>query len=172
LIGQIYGYVVCLALLLALITATVIGVTGVFKLVSPKQAMSEYEYSAYQRAIREDTCSASESGRFSEVSGDSVPVGGSLAIPAEPDAPRKKAASEFFMAQTAAEMLDAKRHEGIRDIINMVVVWIICLPVFWVHFRWVRKLAEQEAAARIMRRRYPGPRQARRHNSKPNSKSG
>jgi hypothetical protein len=171
-IGQIYAYVVCLGLSVGLVIMTFVGLMGVLKIILPDYTMKQYDYTNYQRLVRQEAFVASEPGSTSDISEGSETAQDSAAsdILVKGTISRDPATSQA--RATAAEMLDAQQRQGVRALLNMVVALVICLPLFWVHFRWAKKLARQETDARVMRRRYPGHRQPRRYNPKSNSKSG
>ncbi len=175
-IGQIYAYVVCLGLSVGVVVMTFVGLMGVLEIVLPDYTMQKYDYTNYQRLVRQEAQTVSESGSTSDISEGSVAVEDSVAGDIQVRGTISLDSAPSQAGATAAEVLDAQRRQGVRALINMAVALLICLPLFWVHFRWAKKLATQEEDARIMRRRYPAHRQPRRYNprsnSKPSPKSG
>lgn len=168
-IGQIYAYVVCLGLSVAVVTMTFVGLMGLFKIILPDYTMQKYDYTSYQRLLRQEAQIDSEAGSTSDISEGSVTVQDSAAGDIQVRGTFGLDPTPSQARATAAEMLDAQRRHGVRDLINMTVALLICLPLFWVHFRWAKKLATQEVDARIMRRRYPGHRQQRRYSPRSSS---
>jgi hypothetical protein len=170
-IGQIYAYVVCLGLTVGLVIMTFAGLSGLFKLILPDYTMTKNDYMDYRRLVGQEAHIASKSVTASDVSEGSVAIQDSAAGDFRV---KRKISTDRTPSRarvTAAEMLDAQRRQGVSALIDMAVALLICLPLFWVHFRWAKKLATHEADARIMRRRYPAHRQSRRYNPKPNSQS-
>jgi len=71
-------------------------------------------------------------------------------------------------------LLVAKQHEGYRDLIRMGAAWLVCVPLFLVHFNWARTLARRERFERSSRKRYPQkrrPQQRQPQQRQPRAKS-
>jgi hypothetical protein len=169
-IGQIYAYVVCLGLSVGLVIMTFVGLMGVFKIILPDYTMQIHDYTNYQRLIRQEAQTVSKSGYASDISEGSVAIKDSAAGDIQVRGTISLDSAPSHARATAAEILDAQRRQGVGALINMAVALLLCLPLFWVHFRWAKKLATQEEDARIMKRRYPTHRQPRRYNPRSNSK--
>ena|GEM_PF-2781806 len=170
-IGQIYAYVVCFALTMGLVIMTFAGLSGLFKIILPDYTMNKHDYTNYQRLIRQEASVDSESDSRSDISESAVAVQDSAAGDIRTRSAIGLDQVTSSARVTSAETLEAHRRQGVSALIEMAIALLICLPLFWVHFQWAKKLARQEADSRVMKRRYPTNRQPRRYNPRSNSKS-
>lgn len=161
-ITQVYAYIVSFAALLVFAIMTILGIVGIVKIAVPEYTISKYEYQSMQRSeiVVEDIAEPNEPAEAAATPADSV------VMDTLPQVEPKKAApidiGGIVSVTTPESILDGQRHEGVSELIHMFAAWIVCIPIFWFHFRWAGRLAAKEARpVRSSNPRYPRRRPTR-----------
>lgn len=74
-----------------------------------------------------------------------------------------------YSPASSSDIAAAKKLEGISDLVRMAAAWLVCVPLFLLHFDWARKMAARERSQRAIRKRYPPKRRPQQHQPRPKS---
>lgn len=163
-IAQVYAYFVSFAALLVFAVVTIFGIVGVVKVVAPKYTLSKYEYQSMERSALaiDDTLEVGETREIAPLPSDTLFVDSSQQVELKKAAPLARGG--VVNVVTPESILERQRHEGISELIHMFAAWIVCIPIFWLHFRWGGRLAAKEArTVRSSNQRYPRRRPTKQH---------
>lgn len=132
-IAQVYAYLVCLAATITFTILTIDGLFGIARIAAPEYTMERYEFEQYRRAVRAET---GDDGVEERIIRDSVakPVG-PLSSYRSPDR---------AMMPTPDDLVQAQKRHGFRSLIKMMISWIVCVPIFVLHFRWGNRLGRED----------------------------
>lgn len=132
-IAQVYAYVVCLAATIAFTVLTIDGLFGIARIAAPEYTMERYEFEQYRRAVR---------AAIEQDSGESSVVRDSVRKPADPLSSYRS--PDMMMMPTPDDLVQAQTRHGFRSLIKMLTGWIVCVPIFVLHFRWGNRLGRED----------------------------
>lgn len=129
-IGTLYYYLISAITVVIMIYGGITGLLGVYKMIDPVGNLNSYEYERYANLDNFRDYYPRERPVLKPTTPDTVATQGTEISEAEIEERWQR------FRDTAVE---SQQREGRRELILMAIIYIICLPIFLVHWRYARR---------------------------------
>ena len=129
--GISYAYLVCFVSVCILLGCIISGLYGIFKIMSPETTLSRRARDKIL-TIERYKLSLEKSNKVSKSEKKTILTDEEIKTKYEEYEEEKK------------EVLTTEKHEGIQNIIYMIISMIVCVPLYIVHSKLAKKFGEKE----------------------------
>ena len=145
---RIYALAVCFASILCVAISTGIGLYDVVQITFPKLTMDSYLYQNLQSndAYRQSHLYPMRNiGSGFIVEGRGISRAASMSNPSNDEEPLSNEEVSERRQQQLTIAIDNVRHDAIRSLLQILVILLVSIPLFIIHWRFAQKLDAQQS---------------------------